>query len=148
MKVRRHIPAVLHNFLESFASRNSDYRGYWLFGFLVSDILPVTIDLLHWEQRGTSGGALAGAGREACEKFRQQVKKAGIPLQLITSAALTITKVSHPKPGEVNGYIMSGYDVSVAIEATTDQSKTYWSEKLIFVAPHDPDVELRSSRDV
>jgi hypothetical protein len=148
MKVRRHIPAVLHNFLESFASRNSDYRGYWLFGFLVSDILPVTIDLLHWEQRNSSSGALASAGREATKKFREQAKKAGIPLEFITSVALTITKVSHPKSGEVNGYIVSGYDVSVAVEATTDQSKTYWSEKLIFVAPHDPDVERRSLRNV
>ena len=29
------IKSVLRNFLETFASRYTDYDGYWLFGFLV-----------------------------------------------------------------------------------------------------------------
>ncbi len=144
--MRRRIPAVLHNFLETFTSRNSDYRGYWLFGFLVNDMLPVTIDLLHEEQRNSKSGPLSVASREAVRKFREQIEKADMPLGLITSAAVTITKSSPPKSGKVNNYIVTGYYISVAVIVTSDLATTYRSQKLVFVAPHDPDVEFRSTR--
>lgn len=37
MARRRVIKSVLHNFLGTYISRYSDFRGYWLFGFLVSN---------------------------------------------------------------------------------------------------------------
>lgn len=44
----RLLPGVAHGFLGALTSRNSDFQGYWLFGYLVPLVVarPLEVDLL------------------------------------------------------------------------------------------------------
>ena len=46
MVSERAMKSVLHNFLETYTSRYSDYDGFWVFGFIVETMLPANIDLM------------------------------------------------------------------------------------------------------
>ena len=46
MATRKALNSVVHNFLGTFVSRYSAFKGYWLFGFLVADDEPLRLDLL------------------------------------------------------------------------------------------------------
>ena len=74
---RRAILGVLGNFLGTYTSRYSDYEGYWLFGFLVTDIGELRIDLLA-PSAGESDAPLGVAVRSAAAQFADQVQKAGL----------------------------------------------------------------------
>jgi hypothetical protein len=146
MKTRRQIPGVLHNLLETFTSRYSDYDGYWLFGQLLLEAETLSIDLRDEEKNSASSAVAAAACREAYTKFEDQMKKADMPIECIASAILTMTKAKTEKVGVVNHQPSSGYEVSFAVEAISDQGKKYRAEKTVFVAPHDPSIESRSNR--
>jgi len=71
-------PSVLHNFLGTLASRNSDHKGYLLWGFVIKRLQEVRIDLL---------GSGRARGRTPLRRlvaefvrarFREQLSKAGL----------------------------------------------------------------------
>jgi hypothetical protein len=76
MAKRKVVKSVLRNFLGTYMSRYSDYRGYWLFGFLVSDLLESEFDLLD-RGAGDSETPLAIAERLAATRFEDELRKAG-----------------------------------------------------------------------
>jgi len=145
MTSRRTIKGVLHNFLGTYTSRYSDFDGYWLFGLLVEKLGRISIDLLDasGERKATP---LAYAEWLAAQKFREQIGKAGLPRSWFQEARLDVTKSADTRLGLVNGRSCSGYDVRFLAHVVTDLGKTYDSASSIFVAPHDPKVELRSAR--
>jgi hypothetical protein len=148
MTSRRVIPGVLHNFLGTFASRYSDFDGYWVFGFLVEDLDTVRIDLLD-EPPGSVDSTPSGfARRMAAQKFREQIAKAGLPKEWFHEAHLDISRSPESKLGFVNGRSSSGYDLRFQAHVVTDLGRAYDSTASIFVAPHDPRVESRSARAV
>lgn len=143
---RKAIKGVLHNFLETYTSRYSDYDGYWLFGMLISESEQFMVDLLHIGDDRSEVTAIMTARLFAVMKFKEQMEKAGLNLSCIREAQLTITKSPDLRIGYVNGHRSAGFDVIFAARAVSPNGKTYERQKSVFVAPHDPEVELRSMR--
>ncbi len=129
----------------TYTSRYSDYDGYWLFGFLVSDLAEVRINLL--EAPSSESDIPAGtAARPAARKFADQTHKAGLVPTQIKEAWLTIRKLSTPVGGLVNGFCCTGHNVRFFVEAVVDGGRRYEREKVMFIAPHRADIESRSTR--
>jgi hypothetical protein len=139
--------SVLHNFLESYTSRYSDYHGFWIFGFVVGTMQQSTVDLIDTRSDLAAGTAPETLAVElAINKFREQMAKARLPLSAIREARLEIRKLPENRNGFVNGTECSGWDVLFKVEAAIDSGETYYREKSIFVAPHDARREHRSTR--
>ena len=148
MTSRRVIKGMLHNFLGTFTSRYSDFEGYWVFGFLVEGMDTVRIDLLGEVAESADSTPPVFARRLAAQKFSEQIAKAGLPKEWFREAYVDISKSPQSKQGLVNGRSSSGYDVTFQAHVVTDLGRAYDSTASIFVAPHDPKIELRSTRAV
>lgn len=143
---RKAIKGVLHNFLETYTSRYSDYDGYWLFGMLVSESGEINIDLLNATGDWVGGEATASAVRLASMRFKEQMAKAGLDLSCLREARLSITRTPGLRDGYVNGHRAVGSEMNFAARAVSLHGKAYECKKSVFVAPHNPEVELRSTR--
>ena len=148
MTSRRVIPGVLHNFLGTFTSRYSDFDGYWVFGFLVEGIDTVRIDLLAEVSESADSTPSGFARRLAAQKFSEQIAKAGLSRECFREAYLDLLKLPESAQGLVNGRSSSGYHVRFQAHVVTDLGRAYDSTASIFVAPHDPKIESRSTRAV
>lgn len=148
MTSRRIIPGVLHNFLETFTSRYSDYDGYWVFGFLVEEIEVLRIDLLAEVAACASSRPLDFVHRLASQRFSEQIAKAGLPRAWFRDGWLDLTKSPGSSRGFVNGQSSTGYIVRFQAQIVTDLGRTYGRTASMFIAPHDPKIELRSARAV
>ena len=139
----RVIKGVLDNFLGTYTSRYADYKGYWLFGLLVSDLDVVVFDLL--AGGGGHGSLLEVAERLACVKFADQMRKAGLDASQVHRAWLRIAR----PPGTVAQYscfagrCRAGYGVEFRAGSETKEGRVYERGRVVFVAPHDPLCELR-----
>ncbi len=134
---------MLHNLVDTLVSRNSDFEGYWFPGFLVSDS-GFSIDLLETnEVRGEA--PRAAFVRLAREKFADQLHKARLD-KLCDRASLHLHRSDVQREWTVNGHVTSGYDLTLAAKATSDLGATYEASRTVWVAPHDPLLELRSVR--
>ena len=143
---RKAIKGVLHNFLETYTSRYSDYDGYWLFGMLIGESEQFSIDLLDTYSKPSERALMTAAVQLAATKFKEQMVKAGLSLSCIREAKLAVSKSPDVRSGYVNGHRCAGFDVSFAARAVSPNGKAYECQKSVFVAPHDPEVELRSTR--
>lgn len=146
MTRRRHITAVLHNFLGTYTSRYSDYGGYWIFGMVVRDGQHLEIDLLDSAYDATETSPVAVTMQIARRTFTEQLGKARLRTGWIREARLIITRSTSTRNDVVDGHMRTGYDVSFAATAVSDLGRTYESARSVFVAPHDPSVERRSAR--
>ena len=144
MTSHRALGSVLHNFLETYSSRYSEYEGYWVFGLLVQVLREETIDLL--ATAAVEATPTNFAVRLAASRFRDQVQKAGLDLARVPEARLLITRSPTARGGQVNGHARAGYEVKFVAMARSDRGRTFEREKSVFVAPHDPAVERRSGR--
>jgi hypothetical protein len=147
-KRRRKIQGVLCNFLGTYTSRYSDYEGWWLFGFLANEIQQLRIDLLNPQISKVENKPLIFAVDLAKRKFHEQMETNGLSISWVREANLEITKLSQPKNGFVNGRASVGNDFRFVVQAISDCGKTYKTEATIFVAPHNPKIESRSTRAV
>jgi hypothetical protein len=145
MVTRRANRGVLGNFLGTYMSRYSDHDGYWLFGFLVANLDELRIDLLA-SLTGESNSPLGVAVRSATAKFADQVQMAGLVRAQILEAWLTIRKQPGRAMGSVNGVPCAGHNVSFSAVAMMDTGRRYEWERVVFVAPHNNEIELRSAR--
>lgn len=143
---RKAVKGVLHNFLETYTSRYSDYDGYWLFGLLVADLKQFSVDLLETDSETFVSAPLTAARRLAAAKFKEQMEKAGLRPSCLLEARLTVTRAAGSRTGPVNGQRSNGFDLNFAARAIFPDGRMYECEKSVFVAPHDPGVELRSAR--
>lgn len=136
------ISALVHNFLGTFASRNSDFEGYWLFGFLVRDSAGITIDLLG--SHPTDDLSPRGFARKlAIQRFQEQAAKAGIRLDCLRQAHLRISKVTDRVYGLVGGRRAAGFRVLIEVQVMHDSKNALARSVSIFVAPHNPRIESR-----
>ena len=142
----RGIAGVLHNFLGTYTSRYSDYEGYWIFGLLVNELEELRIDLLSLNESSTEKTPIETAKLIAAQKFKEQIEKAGGTLACIREAHLDIKKLPGSENGIVNGRVCTGFTARFAARAVSDHGKAYEGEMSIFVASHNPQVELRSNR--
>jgi hypothetical protein len=145
MKVRRRLTGVLCGFIDAFVSRNSDYDGYWIFGLLVRESNEILFDLLHSNSDREKSPVLSAAAQAARSNFARQLEKSRIPAEFVSEGKVMMSKLE-PARGAVNGRPSDGHVYSVQAEATSDLGKKYTARKRIFIAPHDPSVEHRSTR--
>ena len=143
---RRAIQGVLDNFLGTFTSRYSDYDGYWLFGLIVEQITaPVEIELLH-NLKDSGDGPMDAAIRLAKAKFAEQMQKARLAATYVKEARLKIERLPGSKGGAVNFRPAAGFDLVFSTSAVADTGRVFVSKRTLFVAPHNPEIELRSTR--
>ena len=142
----RVLKGALHNFLATLTSRYSDHDGYWLFGFLVVDQLPLQMDLLHPDTTLEADSPLSSLNQTAIRKFAEQLRKNGAARQNLMAASLTVRRAPHRVHGWQNGHYVPGSEVVVSAQAQTITGRIHQRTITTFVAPHNPDFELRSGR--
>jgi hypothetical protein len=142
MPRRREMKSVLHGFLGTFGSRYSDHQGYWIFGFVISDLTERTIDLLADDR---DDGPAAFLARIARSTFRQQLEKHRLPVSVVRSAQLDLQRSNEADRG-LGHHVSGEYELMMTARVTTDLGKTYSREMSIWVAPHNPSREHRSAR--
>src|SRR6185436_20121872 len=115
----------------------SDFRGYWLFGFLIGDLGELQIDLLS-RAVGNAGTPIGAARRRAAETFVDQARKAGLTSSQVQSARLTLRRLPGAFEETVPGRARAGYGLELSAEAVMASGKRYRRDQVVFVAPHDP----------
>ena len=118
MPTRRIIKSVLHNFLGTYTSRYTEYRGYWLFGFVVDELGELEFDLLGDSE--SLDTVVSFAATIASQRFREQLKKAGLSPTTIHDAKLMINKRSESVDGQVNGHLCEGHVLEFQARVTSD----------------------------
>jgi hypothetical protein len=146
MTRRRNLRGALHNYLGALTSRYADFDGYWVLGLIVEDLGETTIDLVAKSAVDAETTPLAAFVRLARDKFREQIAKQRIPASFVRSAFLEITKPGTRTQGHVNGHVTAGYEVTFSARVESDLHARYESKMAVFVAPHDPEIEMRSVR--
>jgi hypothetical protein len=150
MAKRRAMNGILHNFVGTFSSRYSDWDGYWLFGVLFVNPEPLgvrtlTIDLLSHHLSGDPD-PVEVARRLAALRFGQQLVRAQFPRSDVREATLTVAREATMIPGKVNGYECMGWRVDFVSVAVLQSDVCYRFQRDLFFAPHNPQVEMRSTR--
>lgn len=143
MPTHRVMKAVLWNFLGTFTSRYSDFEGYWLFGFLVEDLVALRIDLLV-PGAGEPDSPLRAAMHAAPARFDEQLRKAAFDRARLLSASLTMRKRPEPVAIAECAQQRTGHRVTFVATAAIRGGHNYERELSILVAPHDPRIESRS----
>ncbi len=146
MTTHRAMNGVLEGFLGTYTSRYSDYHGYWLFGFLVSDLQSLRIDLLSGQTRAVKDTPEATAISLARTKFRDQVAKVGVSFDKIRAAELEITRLPGTRKGSDYAQARDGYDVLFKATVTMDNGRAYERQRSVFVSPHNASIEMHSAR--
>jgi len=150
MAKSRRMKSVPHNFLEVFCSRYSDIDGYWMLGLLVSDlesrgVNSLTVDLLS-DCVSLESSLIMAVCRRAVAAFQDQVCKAGFSPYEIRSATFNLSWSGNGVFGHVNLHHCIGRSVVHRVCIVTMQGRMYEFTKVIFVAPHNPLYEHRSTR--
>ena len=145
---QRILKSVAHNFLGTYTSRYSDYDGYWVFGIIFDLFEEIVIDLLDPIAPISGNLPLLAATRLATFKFQEQVNKSGFPISRIRDATLTITKSPFVTERRINGVPSAGNELKFLVTVVSDLGKIYEAAAFIFVAPHNPTVERRSTRRI
>jgi hypothetical protein len=139
------IKSVLHNFLGTYTSRYSDYYGYWLFGLMVEALDCVEFDLFATDSK--SAATVAEFARQlAVRRFADQLRKSMLPLSRIQKSTLAIKRLPKTIIEPVNGRPSNGHGVRFEVTAIADTGQRFEAARTVFVAPHNPQRETRSSR--
>lgn len=146
MKIRRQITGALCGLLNAFSSRYSDYKGYWMFGLLIRESDSFSFDLMREGEVAVDSPLVVAARQRARLIFQEQLQRSHIPGHCVAEVKLTIKKEVEGLLGSVNGHTIQGFQVSLSAEALSDLGKKYQCKKLLFVAPHNPTIECRSTR--
>lgn len=133
---------VVGNTLSSYLSRYSQFRGYWLFGFLVPGLRALEVDLLG----APSAGDMPSdhASRRAQAVFREQLAKAGYPRARIARGVLVLDQgepmhvVHEFRRGE-------GWRVVARVSVTTVAGRSFGAQQSVGVCSHDPLRESQSA---
>ncbi len=139
---RKVLNGVLAGFLTTFASRYSDYRGYWLFGFVVAGKQPLQLDLRREADHGASPEAFAAS--LAAARFADQLHKSCLPPSTVREASLVVEWSPDELVERLAGeHLRRGFDVTFRATAIADTGRRFQRELVVFVAPHDPRMEYQ-----
>jgi hypothetical protein len=84
------------------------------------------------------------ARRLAVARFADQLRKSTLEPSRIREATLAIKRLSKTIIEPVNGRPSNGYGVRFEVAAITDTGQRFESARTVFVAPHNPQREIRS----
>lgn len=136
MPSRRVLQGALAGFLGTYASRYSDFEGFWLFGFLVSDFPLLEIDLLgvsECDPRTPDGRATALARA----RFREQIERAGLSPDVVKAALLVIQRERPTVVVPGNGQARAGFEVRLTVTAVSNWGRVFRSERRLSAFPYD-----------
>lgn len=142
MSSTRVLRGVVHNALETYVSRYSSYDGYWLFGFLIGQLEHLEFDLL--APLGASDTPIEAAQLRARQVFREQLAKAGLGIERVRRAVLTLRR---GQGADVVGeqFFTRGWELHASLQAEAVTGRVFHAEQLVRVAVHDPRVERRGA---
>src|SRR5579859_767610 len=123
MPTRRKFRAVISGFLGTIASRNSDYQGYWLFGFLTGAPAILTINLLEPPAARQIEPALDYTIDLAKQTFGSQVDKAGLPRGSAQEATLTVERRPEMLSRAGGEHLRRGYEIVIRIAVLADTGR-------------------------
>ncbi len=139
----RTLRAVAPNFLSTFTSRYRDRDGWWLFGLAESSLDGITIDLL--ADAPGPDSAREQVVHDAIHQFRDQLQKQRVPLSLLVEATLQCRRGD--KDRRIAGeYVREGHDFIVIVYIKTTTGNEITRSKQLFVSPHDPHLEHRTTQ--
>ncbi len=152
MPSRRVVNAIANAVSESFVSRNNDVRGYWAIGQLLSHALATrnatyTIDLMsRTSAPPLTGSPLSSLPDRSSDLFWTNVERQRLSRAIVRRATLTIEcdftrRRSSPLHGELREH-----PVRCRVEIQDDRGKSYGRATEVWCFPHDPAVELKSTR--
>ena len=145
MAKRRALLGVLNSFLGSIVSRNSDFEGYWLFGFLLDgERLPFILDL-HGEPSEGVEFVRGKLERIATEGLSQQLHAYGFRHDSLHSATLQIEGIRTARQGTIWGPY-DGEILSVSIIVDTMYGSRLEAKREIFVVKQSKFRGSRSNR--
>ena len=145
MPRRRLLNGVLDNLLDLLVSRYTDYDGYWLFGLLTSEHKPIKLSLIR--PQGTLQHPVEHYLEHlAHAKFEHLLLRSGLLASHVTAAGLVLTR-SETQVNRIAGqHVRWGYMMTLEAWASSDLGRTYRRKRGVFVSPHDPRFEHRSTR--
>jgi hypothetical protein len=141
MPARNRLKGVLASFLGTYMSRYSDYQGYWLFGFLISDR-----DLLEFDLLGEAGPKDLPEGfadQLAKIKFAEQLQKHGLTRSSVQQARLLIERPPEFVNYLAGDHIRSGFNLRFLAGVVTKAHQHFELGKIMFVTRHNPHFERR-----
>ncbi len=144
MPTRLVLRGVLHSFLQTYTSRNSDYRGYWLWGQLVGELDELAFDLL--ADADPPATLVGAAHRRASTAFAEQVRRSGLSASRIAEASVRLVRQLEPAEGMVNGLRRTGFRLRFEARAVTDTGRRFDASRIVFAAPHYSNGEYRSTK--
>jgi hypothetical protein len=146
MPSRKLLTSVLRGFLGTYVSRYSDLDGYLVFGLAARSLDGLEVDLTS-ESPPASLDPDSEVRRLALRRFAEQLAKSGLPRSVVASARLTVRKAAEPENYGGTGHgAPSGHDYTFTVSVVTDLGRAFRAECRAFIAPHAPDVFLRSAR--
>ncbi len=131
MPSRKVLKSVVRGFLGTYVSRNSEFDGRLLFGFVIDSLSHAEIDLNASEPASPVKNPRGELSRLARQKFQEQLSKVGLPTSVVQSAVLTIRK-GEPRVGGLG----RAFDVSFNIRVETDLGRVYQAGVREFIEPH------------
>jgi hypothetical protein len=137
--------ALIHNFLGTYTSRNSDHKGYWVLGFVAAGLVYAEWDLLS-QDASSADDPIAAARHLAFARFTEQASKAGLR-DVISRARMCIRggEARTVPPPRAGAMARGGYEMSFTVEVETPRG-TERGRVAMTIAPHDPALESRSTR--
>lgn len=138
--------SVVDNFLATFKSRNTDFDGYWAYGFIIERMRDeLQIDLINQNESAVSAaeGMIISLARN---RFVAQVAKARLDLAFIQNALLVIRNSGTRGTCWINDSQTTGSELILTVEVIMDNDRRYSGSETICVAQHDASRERRSTR--
>lgn len=145
MHHRSKINVLTHSFLGTFISRNADYGGYWLHGFLARYTTIPVVNLLQTTYAVSHDPVIEFAHQLASETFRALAAKLNV-LKYIKSAELTISREPASQEIWTLARPRQGYKLIFTAIVVDDRGQRYERTNNVVAAIHDPVCEIRRSR--
>lgn len=142
MHQRGKINVLVHSFLGSFVSRNADYGGYWLHGFLAMYPAIPVFDLLNAPQQISYDPVFEYSHHLARKVFEDLAAKIGVR-RYVKSALLEIRRVPASQEVWTLAHRRQGYRLIFTLAVVDDRRRKYERVAHAIAAAHDPVCELR-----
>ena len=152
MPSRRILKSVAHDVSEALVSRNDDLGGYWTLGQLLAHVLASNnpsfkVDLVC----GTSTPSLIGTPLSPLPSswagiFWKNVEHQKVPRALVARATAALDfELTRGRPAALHPSLVE-YPFTCRLQIEDDRGRTYTGTTEAWCFPHNPAVELKSTR--
>ena len=151
MPTHRVLRSIAHDVAQTLISRNDDVAGYWALGQLLSYALSnkavsVAIDLTCGESKPSlQDSPLSVLPAQWSEVFWRNVAQQKLQRSAVDRASASISfGVTKARQGTRGGDVE--YPVLLQVSIQDDRGRVYSRSADVWCSPHDPKLELKSTR--